>query len=128
MYRNILLIITFLSLNSSCSFLYHDELDLCLFKDGVSNFVDMGKHTNDFHYQDAIYSVIKLASSNGRDAAYLLEKINNHLNYRINRIKNLKNKSIEREVIMQGLGLIGCGIMSGCVTYYFYKNYYCANN
>src|SRR5271156_6343741 len=132
---NPLVILIFLFINTSFClmaysdrFYYSNDLDLCLFKNGVASFLNMSRNESDNRYYNALWDIIRLAPDNGRNASYLLEAIHNSLEHRINRIENIKGKKIEREVIMKGLGFIALGIGSSCVTYYFYKNYYCANN
>jgi hypothetical protein len=130
---NTLLMTIFLCINTSFCFdpyskhfRYYNELDLMLFTNGVSCFLDISRNKSDSAYTDALWNVTELASINGHNASSLLEDIHNNLEQRIKQIESLKNKWVERKKIIHGLGCITLGIASSyAIYYYIYKKYYC---
>jgi hypothetical protein len=100
---------------------YQKELDLLLFHSGVSDFLNKSRHESDDAFAHALCAVIKLAPCNGANASCLLESIHKNLDKKIKRIKHLKDKTIDDEVITRGLKSIGIGIVSSCISYYLYK-------
>src|SRR5438445_6067549 len=101
-------------LNAYASFFYYKELDLLLFKNGVSDFLNKSRHESDDAFADALYAVIRIAPCNGENASYLLESIHKNLDKKIKRIKRLKDKTIDDEAIIRGFKSIGLGIGSSC--------------
>lgn len=108
-------------LNAYTSFFYYEELDLLLFKNGILDFLNKSRHESDDAFAHALCAVIKLAPRNGANASCLLESIHKNLDKKIKRIKHLKGKTMDDEVITRGLKSIGLGIGSSCITYYLYK-------
>ena len=121
-----LFINTSFCLNASFNIIWHyKDLDLCLFKHGVSSFVDMSKETSDSNYIEALWNITKVASKNERKASSLLEDIHNNLKQKIERIKYLENNSIEHNKTVDGLGQIALGIAGSYLIYYFFKEQLC---
>ena len=100
---------------------YQKELDLLLFHNGVSDFLDESRRESDDAFISALCAVIRLAPRNEANASCLLESIHKNLDKKIKRIEYLKGKAIDNEAITRGLKSIGLGIVSSCVTSYFYK-------